>query len=522
MIPPTGVLGVKPPSPPRGLPGGEPIAPGFLSVVSPDAKSSSKIKTVIDNYLTGIVSSYNTLIDYIEMQQRQRTFTQQQEQLASQNLTELIEPLRLLIANASQLRDIQSTTGLIDYTRVYNVISDLINKISSTPPFQKVNIGLLTESLPIRKDIIQSASFDPEKIANHEYLDELASRLNGEFLKLAQFKVNSQEEANARATKQREIEAAFRMLTSAGYETTEATVQKILKRIEGIEQDIRGHEFTSEEAEEEQEAIETHPQAISKLEKYKSKMKEETKALEKFAEKQESRARNLQKIEAAVSKIYEEMDILNAEYKQEGTTDERKDAMGTEFIKYADRLQKLSDRKEKLTRIPSTKYIEKAIDMQGTLGEIEDLNKKYKTKRKKAAVEVPKLTAARAANLEKATKLQAHQSKKGRGRTEFGDNPELEPYLTKYLRPSKHRNESRNKTDFSSGSDSEGSLTPKKGGKKKPNSLAKKVIEDWEIIESQPKAEKGILIEKKTRAKKGMGGKKPVHQARPESDLWFM
>jgi chromosome segregation ATPase len=409
---------------------------------------------------------------------------------------------------------------------VYNVISDLINKISSTPPFQKVNIGLLTESLPIRKDIIQSASFDPEKIANHEYLDELASRLNGEFLKLAQFKVNSQEEANARATKQREIEAAFRMLTSAGYETTEATVQKILKRLEGIEQDIKGHEFTTEELEEEKEAIHKLPLAKEKLKKYKSKMEEEVKELEEFASKKGSRYNSFQKIEAAESKIDSVMKKLKEEYQHEGTTEERKKVLRIQHSNYEKRLQKLDEEKEKLTSSFTTENIENAIRMSDVLEEVENTNEKYKTKRKKAAVEVPKLKATKAANVEKVTKLREHKTKKGRGRPhkeaddKFGDNPELEPYLTKYLRPSKYHNKTDDfsSSDESSGSDSEGPKKIRGSGKRK----TKKVIEDYEIIESQPKAEKGILIEKKTRAKKGMGGKKPVHQARPESDLWFM
>jgi hypothetical protein len=349
-------------------------------------------------------------------------------------------------------------------------------------------------------------------------------------LKLAQFKVNSQEEANARATKQREIEAAFRMLTSAGYETTEATVQKILKRIEGIEQDIRGHEFTAGEEEEEQEAIQTHPYAVEKLEKYKSRMKGETKALEEFAANKESRDRSLKKIEETESKIDSDMKKLEKEYEQEGTTEERKNLLKIQHSNYRKRLQGLERQKEKLTRFPTTKNVVKAVRMQDYLGDVEKINKKYKTKREKAAVEVPKLTAAKVANIEKVTKLREHKTKKGRGRPhkeaddKFGDNPELEPYLTKYLRPSKHRNESHNKTDDfsssdeSSGSDSEGPKKIRGSGKRK----TKKVIEDYEIIESQPKAEKGILIEKKTRVKKGMGGKKPVHQARPESDLWFM
>jgi DNA gyrase/topoisomerase IV subunit A len=152
------------------------------------------------------------------------------------------------------------------------------------------------------------------------------------------------------------------------------------------------------------------------------------------------------------------------------------------------------------------------------------------TKERKAARKTP---VKQAELVKQKAILEPYKSKLGKGKgghvhkesaDKFGDNSELEPYLTKYLRPSKYRNhpeEELSSSEESSGSDSEG---PKKTGrgKKKVSHRAKKVIEDYEIIESQPKAEKGVLIEKKTRAKKGLGGKKPVHQARKESDLWFM
>ena len=500
---PGDLSGVKPPVTRRG--DSEPTAPGISSVISPDAKSSSKIKTVIDNYLTGIVSGYNSLIEYIEMQLKQRIFSKGQEQLTSQFLSELVEPLRLLIVNASQLRT--STPGLIDYTRVYNVISNLISKIQSSPPFQKVDISLLTEILPIRRDIIQASNFNPEKIANHEYLDELASRLNAEQLKLSKFSPKSPEEYTAREVKQREIQNAFNMLSNAGYAPTEQVYERIKKRVEDLEGTIAGYEFTSEE-----EAI------------YKEFEEQET---PEVAKKEDLEIRKIRskssRVKQQINKDYAEAEAIMEELKKEDITADQR-AKATTDLDVLD--ISIDEHKKKLEEY-EREYVALRNKKKDREKKFSDLAHKVRPvfeKELKAAKEKP----IKQAELAKSKAiLEPYKTKFGKGKgvhkesaDKFGDNSELEPYLTKYLRPSKYRNrpeEELSSSEESSGSDSEG---PKKTGRGKRKT--KKVIEDYEIIESQPKAEKGVLIEKKTRAKKGLGGKKPVHQARKESDLWFM
>ena len=108
----------------------------------------------------------------------------------------------------------------------------------------------------------------------------------------------------------------------------------------------------------------------------------------------------------------------------------------------------------------------------------------------------------------------------------FGDNPELEPYLTKYLRPSKFRQVNDTPAIESSSDESSGEDEPKtvkrRGGKR-----GKKLREDFEIIEAQLHPDKAVLIEKKTRTKRIGRGKviettKPAHTTAPSADLWFM
>ena len=517
---PGDLSGVRPPVTRRG--DSEPTAPGISSVISPDAKSSSKIKTVIDNYLTGIVSGYNSLIEYIEMQLKQRIFSKGQEQLTTQFLSELVEPLRLLIVNASQLRT--STPGLIDYTRVYNVISNLISKIQSSPPFQKVDISLLTEILPIRRDIIQASNFNPEKIANHEYLDELASRLNAEQLKLSKFSPKSPEEYAAREVKQREIQNAFSMLSNAGYAPTEQVYERIKKRVEDLEGTIAGYKLTPEE-----EAIKEAYSSRILAEPLKSRIDATKRDINTLSEHERRLTEDLTRQEAAAEAILE--DLERGDITEEQQQQHRADLEELEILieEHKKKLEDTERRNEKLkiSLLKRTSEYSKAYKQEITaVRKMEPVATKERKAARKTPVKQAELVKQKAI-------LEPYKSKLGKGKgghvhkesaDKFGDNSELEPYLTKYLRPSKYRNhpeEELSSSEESSGSDSEG---PKKTGrgKKKVSSRAKKVIEDYEIIESQPKAEKGVLIEKKTRAKKGLGGKKPVHQARKESDLWFM
>ena len=119
----------------------------------------------------------------------------------------------------------------------------------------------------------------------------------------------------------------------------------------------------------------------------------------------------------------------------------------------------------------------------------------------------------------------------------FGDNSELAPYLTKYLRPSKHRQNVppiESSSDESSDSEEGEPYRVMKGFGDGMRSLPstsgkknRKKIEDYEIIETQLHPDKAVLIEKKTRTKRIAGGKviksvKAAHETAPSQDLWFM
>lgn len=213
----------------------EPIAPGITRQSGPSTKSSSKTKIAIDTSLAAIVAGYNNIVDFLDFQQKQRQLTSKDEQVVSSLLKELVQPLRSLIANASTIVSADDANTQVDYTRIYNVLSAIIEKITSSPPFLKVSAGLLTESLPIRRDIINAPNFVPEKKKNHQYLETLVERLKDEEEKMIRFHPKSDLEKQSREERLREIQSNYAMLQKAGYKTSTEILKTVDHNLKAIE-----------------------------------------------------------------------------------------------------------------------------------------------------------------------------------------------------------------------------------------------------------------------------------------------
>ena len=213
----------------------EPIAPGPVTVHAPSSTpaASHKTRMIIDNSLAGILSSYNALIDFIELQSRQKLLSSKDSQIISGLLKELIPPLKTTIISAQKTVKKGQPDTQVDYTRIYNVVSGIIEKISGSPPFLKADPQLLSESLPIRKDIINAVGFDAQKGKNHIYFENLLDRLKDEELKLFKFHPKSLLEKQAREDKLASIRADYTTLTQAGYKPSEKVLSAIESRITG-------------------------------------------------------------------------------------------------------------------------------------------------------------------------------------------------------------------------------------------------------------------------------------------------
>lgn len=585
--------------------GGEPPAAGVVTSRAPDAKSSSKIKQLIDNSLAAIVTSYNSLIEFIDLQKRQRAFQQRDEQSTASLLRELIEPLKLLISNSAQLRESDPVNGNIEYSRIYNVLSDLLTKIQSSPPFLKVDFSLLTEAIPLRRDIISASNFDASKEANHTYLNNLADRLKESYDAQIRFHPKSPLEKQAQQLKLKEIEGYVRQITAAGYKPSSQHVAE-------MEDAIRRSTITSLASiptEEEEYAMGYKPHLKQSIQDLELRHQHSTQEVENLEDELQGVKDRIDEIITANNQIEDRLEKMRETYHDKIDEYNQIEARlsnvdfnmpreeiesflrlgGDRLYLLSQELQDLVDMRDDLMREQSSLHpqvetfrraqyqIEDELNdvdlsrrtfksaAEGYKQDLErqkPLRKSYKSKvftKELLEKERPALIERRnihgrlqhkelATEAKRKAKMLPFKAKAklsmegpfGSGKSggdkpnphkpspdPFGDNSELEPYLTKYLRPSKHRQVKDVPAIESSSDESSGDEHPKKIKKPVGGKRGKKLKEDFEIIETQLHPDKAILIEKKTKTKRIGRGKtiqatKPAHTMRPEQDLWFI
>ena len=584
----------------------EPNAPGPTITSSPSAVDSSKLNIAIDSSLAGIVASYNSLMDFIDLQQKQRSFNQQDEQLVSHLLKELVEPLKMLIANSAVAKQ-GTSRNLVDYTRIYNVISALINKITSSPPFFKVPPGILTEKIPIREDIIQAENYNPEKQANHEYLESLVTRIQSEFDSVIRTSPKSPLEKEARELKLKELQAAYSKITKAGYRKS----SEILKDVSAHDELVKDKEFLQQAAERErvinEETRKDYRDSVRSQERVTTEVEDNLRRLQGLNQKLEEDTQLVRDYHHDWEALGGELEYVLHRLQQAQSDQEAEyfESQVAHFVKVREEiLDEIRDidrginelgeiQREIHSRIDASTFLlehtELSEDTQNQLrrdlaesnNNLKDLAQREQDIRQLIQHDFPKLSKLRpevvtsiknyhegrtekeAADKEKRFRLTQQVKSKYKGEfptflgdgmpsipkassdgkpgkksgghvhkksaDPFGDNSELAPYLTKYLRPSKYRQkvpEIASSSDESSEGEDGEVIRDKVGtGKKKV-----KATEDFEIIVSAPKADKGFLIAKKTEGSRGSpkrtGGKKkiskPVHETSPIQDLWFM
>ena len=572
----------------------EPPAPGPLAVVSPSSELSSKIKIQIDTSLAGIVSSYNSLISFIELQQRQRLFKSREEQQTAEHLKELLSPLKLLIANSTALKNTNGVKGLQDYTRVYNVLSDLVRKIELSPPFFKVDPLLLTEDLPIRKDLLSLSDFDAAKRDNHEYLKSLSDKLYSATIQMQKFNPQSKLEQESRELKMKEINRIQSVLNSSGFKLSKDHISKLDEEISKIESDIdtlrTGEEaseaFTIGETQQRDRYAQTQD-AQRDLSNILRSLDDRTILINEERAEFDALAADVTAAKERFSQLKREAEMLKDIIRTTPTMSAHKIQVIERYKQNVEESSALTDSHRKLvrekTRVASRlnsmvtdqkqgivikrtleEYIQGSEQERVRLGQELEHYKELSERASKLGTTVQKLSDTRVQKIlnkvyhEKNIPLEEKELEKrelesitaqpesvslptGYGKPRrtgghvhkasadpFGDNSELEPYLTKYLRPSKFRNEvpviESSSSESSDGENDEPQKVPRPTGGKRGK---KKAVEDYEIIETSIHPDKAVLVEKKLKSKRIGSGKKlettkPAHTMRPEQDLWFM
>jgi len=346
-----------------------------------DVRVTSKIKSLIDNSLASILSGYNSLVDYVKLQQQQRPFSSKDTQVVSGLLQTLVEPLKQVIVSALSLRYTndgkQTVEGQIEYTRVYNVLKDIIQKIqdsSNGGPLIKTDPGMLTEKIPLRQDIMDAPDYDAFNVNTYPYLDKLNDMIETERTKVEAYKVHSQLERDGQQQKLSELDKVQQSLERAGYPINDRSRKLFIEKTKQRIKDIVSKSIPVEDT------------------------------LMRLKDDEDTNRKALQ------DQIREFKQTLDEYYVRAPS-----DAKGT--IKQNSKIRKMEKRIEKLQSMIDKNTFQRSHydEIQSMTGELKALVNTYN----KARSDIKTVK----------------KSLKGTGASDFGDDAELEPYLTKHLKP---------------------------------------------------------------------------------------
>lgn len=189
--------------------------PGITTVIAP---SSFKRQTTVYNAVSDILSNYNSLCDYLDLQNRQKTFTQRDISNIDGLVKQLIDPLKTAIGASSKIFETAQKTAeqWVEYTRIYNVIIAIISSIKSGYPFMKVDPALLTETIPLKEEFMRSAMYNPQGQGTQEYLQSLARKIADEQDRVMRLPQQTPTEIEARKILTDQLEQQKNKLKEAG------------------------------------------------------------------------------------------------------------------------------------------------------------------------------------------------------------------------------------------------------------------------------------------------------------------
>jgi len=616
-----------------------------VPTTGPKASIIVKMKNAIFDSLSGIVSSYNGLVDYIDLQNRQKPFKQKDISTIDGLVKQLVDPLKSALAASSNIRRLVDERGEVDasaeadYTRVYNVLSTMIKNILTGLPFIKVDSRLISEKVPLRKDYtgeysqayiskvvknitkeIRNVNMMPEyteleREAKQIYKDSL----NDELSKLVNSNVITDETARQLVYGVQQEVATNKIdnTTIKKLERVELSLDRLIPKVRDFADNIANRATGAPEAiynnasrfiDKLLEKINTLPQASANL---ALSIKDTTSniapslynALTDLLVGLKYPMSLIEDIVSSISKLYKSgpakytvgptlalllmlgVSFITPKQQLTNELDLIQDNMAMSFQAIPTQAPISTTMPTGLPSAQASRF--KTIVQPFSSYSLEDqeeyndilkqiiLNPRDKTSFRNLTKDLPKVVKKEMAELirdyvkglidfdfsnelevgqfeelEYATPSAAPSTYptllediKGKGKPhkkggnvhkteKFGDEAELEPYLTKHLRPSKYRKDVppiESSSEESSGEEGSGSdmeINDMRLGKGKSERKARKQKEDVKAIANLPKAEAMVLIEKKRGGAKKKTEKAKVKPAlqndKADIDLWFM
>jgi hypothetical protein len=521
------------PGGPSGKPGGpDSDVQSGLDKTSVSASNPLKSKKYISDSISAIVSEYNGLCDYIDLQNRQRPFKQSDLSGIDGLVKQLVDPIKSAIGITASIAQDNTVDSKIEYTRIYNTLRMMMVNIGQGAPYQKVSPTLLTEFVPIAQDYEMSKRFDMMTAGNIEYLGALYDKLIKEMDRLRKLspKTPIQKEAN---------------------DVLINSIQRQLRQVQGYSgMDAEGRIRLARESIEElkrQYAGRMTPDVTKELNKYKRLLRKlgsepsdvqfaDVAPIGDFFEDRPERQvvqaynpdvmRREQQERLQMGQADVEADEERKGYEEEQEfKDPEEAAQARQFDEALEReyrrlLQQYMDEQGRRPP-PNENFTLRAEAHDNVIRDYMRAGFRLPAGEERAGEGKPK----KKVRSPKGTSLAGgHVHKKH----DFGDDEELAPYLTKHLKPSKYRknvppivsSSEESSGDEGSGSDME--VNDMRLGKGKN---ARRMRDDVKAISKLPVKEAAMLVAKKGGRKRDV--LKPVHKpaikdSGVDKDLWFM
>jgi hypothetical protein len=452
------------------------------------AGSTARSKKYISDNIAAVLSDYNSLCDYLDLQNRQKPFSQMDIANIDGLVKQLIDPLKSAIGAAT---DLISTPTLPkpdeqkEYTRLYNVLAGIIGAINIGMPFQKVSASLLTERVPFKEGYKLPTGQLSE--GNRKYFDNLTKSIVKQYGDSQRMPQGTPLEREAKKlvenTLAREMDK-FRSFAPKQY------VDNMMRGIDLLKPKTRGRPVRI------YDETDLPIEPSEELARKRREQKEMGDRDEREIARRNAIAMGEDDIEETKGPVVES-DTKGGEDVEARAinpkslpTDEKKRILANEIIRGAKNAEFDYNGESYIIGTARGDYV--VSDKMG----FKTLKQLYNFLRKKSNALPPRKDLVG----EGMDGGHVHKT------NVFEDEQELEPYLTKHLKPSKYRRNVppiESSSEESSGEEGSGSDMEideqrlGKGRKKKGTRRQRKETQDAKVIAKLPSKEAAVLIEKK-------------------------
>jgi hypothetical protein len=452
---------------------GDPAAKEYGRLYREQERTFTKASDKVQSSLSSLVNEWNTLVNFYELKNRVKVFSESEQNALVGIIKELIDPIKELIGNIMKFKQ-PGKEGDMYYTS-YNVLTTIMKNIESAPPLVKVQPNILTDKTGFTQD------FSPVENLNYtsiERFKELYDSLNEQYSEASRMVANTQVEKDAKQRFLSKLDTEFNKIKSI---QVKADAQ--LKQL--------------------REKRDTDPAIFRKF----------SESLQRNLEKFNKRIYSIEPPEYLSEPDIEDIEPVSDDDDTEGEEKDDPDEKPKERKKYSRIQQRLRDQLDKVNEAISLV----TSDTSTTVEERAALLKQLYQSKREIKDKIGKKKGG------------AHYPY---GTDQFGDESLLAPYLTRHVKPSKFHgtkkpdvSSSDESSQYSGSDDSEDEI----GGRRKKHMNKKNqrmLVEMKQELPKQGKAGLAILeqIMVKPRTKRGAGKKKkkPVMEYNDDNDMWFL